>query len=125
MNIEDLRDYCLSLPGAQENMPWSEREYDMLVTFTVGGKWFCLLDMEAKRMNVKCEPERVTEMQSRYEGAMPAWHMNKVHWLGVLLDSDVPDSVIKSLLSAGYKLIVRRLPKSVRQTLEGELPPIN
>lgn len=34
--------------------------------------------------------------------ALPAWHMNKEHWLGVRLESDVPDSVIRSLIRDGY-----------------------
>lgn len=34
--------------------------------------------------------------------AFPAWHMNKEHWPGVRLKSDVPDSVIRSLIRDGY-----------------------
>lgn len=117
MNVEELRDYCLSLKGGQENMPWTEPQYSMLVTFTVGGKWFCLLDMDKKFIDVKCDPERVQEMQARYQGAFPAWHMNKDHWLGVRLESDIPDSVVKELLAEGYSLIVAKLPKSVRESL--------
>ncbi len=88
MNIEELREYCLALNGANENMPWSEPQYSMLATFTVGGKWFCLVDLDKKFIDVKCSPETISEMQSRYHGAFPAWHMNKVHCLGVKLDSD-------------------------------------
>lgn len=114
MNVEELRDYCMSLKGVQENMPWTEPQYSMLATFTVGGKWFCLLDMDKKFIDVKCNPEKVEEMQAKYKGAFPAWHMNKEHWLGVTLESDIPDSVIKELLLDGYNLIVAHLPKSVR-----------
>ncbi len=117
MNIEDLREYCLSLKGAQENMPWTEPQYSMLATFTVGGKWFCLVDLDKKFIDVKCAPETIVEMQSRYQGAFPAWHMNKEHWLGVRLQSDVPDKVIKELLSDGYQLILSKLPKSVKESL--------
>lgn len=117
MNVEELRQYCLSLKGAQENMPWTEPQYSMLATFSVGGKWFCLVDLEKKFIDVKAQPETVAEMQSRYQGAFPAWHMNKQHWLGVRLESDVPDQAIKQLLADGYQLIVDHLPKSARQSL--------
>ncbi len=117
MNTEELRDYCLSQKGTVENMPWTEPQYSMLVTFTVGGKWFCLVDLDKKFIDVKCAPETVAEMQSRYQGAFPAWHMNKEHWLGVKLESDVPDSVIKELLTDGYRLILTKLPKSVKESL--------
>ena len=43
--------------------------------------------------------------------------MNKEHWLGVRLDSDVPDSVIKSLIKEGYDTIVSHLPKKEREDL--------
>lgn len=81
MNVEELREYCLSLPKAKENTPFSKLEYDELVTYTVGGKWFCLLDLESKRVNVKCDPDVCLDMRDKYRGAFPAWHLNKKHWL--------------------------------------------
>ena len=117
MNVEELREYCLSLKSAQENMPWAEPKYSMLVTFTVAGKWFCLLNLDNNFINVKCDPATVVEMQSRYQGATSAFHMNKKHWLGIQLESDIPDSVIKDLLADGYRLIVSKLPKSIKESL--------
>lgn len=118
MNIEDLREYCLSLPQAQENAPWTEPQYEMLVTFTVASKWFVLADLEKKFIDVKCAPETITEMQEKYQGAFPAWHMNKEHWLGIKLESDVPDAVIKRLIKSGYDLIVSKLPKRQKEELK-------
>ena len=117
MNIEDFREFCLSLPCAEENQPWAEPQYQMLATYTVGGKWFCLVDIDKKFIDVKCDPEEIAEMQSKYEGAFPAWHMNKGHWLGVRLESDMPDNVIKSLIQEGYNLIISHLPKKKREEL--------
>lgn len=117
MNVEELREYCLSLPQTKENMPWTEPQYSMLVTFTIGDKWFCLVDLDKKFIDVKCSPDMIEDMQSKYEGAFPAWHMNKEHWLGVKLNSDIPDSIIKSLLKEGYELIVSKLPKKTREEI--------
>lgn len=121
MNLEELRDYCLSLPATEENLPWTEPQYQMLATFTVGGKWFCLVDMDRKFIDVKCDPEKVAEMQTLYEGAFPAWHMNKEHWLGVRLESDVPDNIIRELLHDGYELIVAKLPGKIRESLTSDM----
>lgn len=117
MNTEELREYCLSLPKAEENQPWTEPQYSMLVTFKVGGKWFCLFNPDEKFIDVKCTPEVIADMQSRYEAAFPAWHMNKEHWLGVRLDSDMPDSLIKELVNSGYQLIVDHLSGKKREQL--------
>lgn len=63
-------------------MPWTELKYSMPATFTVGGKWFCLVDLDKKFIDAKCEPNMIVEMQSNYKGAFPAWHMDKEHWPG-------------------------------------------
>lgn len=117
MNVEELRDYCLSLKGAQENSPWTEPQYAMLVTFKVGGKWFCLADIDRKFIDLKCDPSTIPEMIEHYQGAFPAWHMNKQHWLGVKLESDVPEAVIRQLLREGYEAVAAKLPKKTRQEL--------
>lgn len=117
MNVEELREYCLSLPKVEENQPWTEPQYEMLVTYKVGGKWFVLANLDEKFIDVKCDPEVIADMQSRYKGAFPAWHMNKDHWLGIRLGSDLPDTTIKRLIKDGYELIVNKLPKSIRTSL--------
>ncbi len=117
MNTEELRKYCLSLPDAVGNKPWTEPQYQMLETFKVGGKWFCLFNPDEKFIDVKCEPDLIASMQSKYKGAFPAWHMNKEHWLGIKLDSDVPDSQIKDLICSGYRLIVDHLSSKKREEL--------
>ena len=91
MNIEDFRNYCLSLPEAKESMPWTDPQYQNLITFTIAGKWFC--------------------------GIEPAWHMNKKHWIKLVLDSDVPAQEIKTLVKQAYDLIVASLTQSKLQEL--------
>lgn len=114
MNIEDFRNYCMSLPKANENSPWTEPQYQNLITFTVAGKWFCLLDIDNKFCNLKCVPESIVDLQEDYHGIQPAWHMNKTHWIKVVLDSDVPDKEIESLVKQAYDLVVNTLTKSKR-----------
>lgn len=117
MNIEEFREYCLSLPATEENAPFSKPEYQNLVTFTVGEKWFVLLDLDKKACNIKADLETIVEAQEKYAGAVQAWHMNKKHWLGIFLDSDLPDSEIKRLVENGYNLIVKKLTKAKRAAL--------
>lgn len=121
MNVEDLRDYCLSLKSVKENSPWTEPQYNMLVTFSIGGKWFCLLDPDKKFIDVKSDPEKIQEILAHYKGAFPAWHMNKEHWIGITLASDIPDSLIKELLEAAYKAVASHLPKKTKEELKLEI----
>ena len=117
MNIEDFRNYCLSLPQAKDNAPWTEPQFQNLITFTVADKWFCLLDIENKFCDIKCAPENIEELQAMYKGIEPAWHMNKKHWIKIILDADVPEKEIESLVKQAYDLIVNSLTKSKRQEL--------
>lgn len=117
MNVEEFQDYCMSLKGAEEKAPWTEEQYTDLITFSVGDKWFALLDPNNKCADLKCNPERVTELIEKYSGCFPAWHMNKTHWIGVRLESDVPASVINEMIADSYALIVSSLNKTTRERL--------
>ncbi len=117
MNIEDFRLLCLSQPNARENSPWTDSRYENLITYTVAGKWFCLLNLDSKSCLIKCRPDEVIELQDRFRGIEPAWHMNKKHWIGLALDSDVPDDEIRRLVRQAWRLVVARLTKAARREL--------
>lgn len=117
MNIEDFRALCLSMPHAKENSPWTEPRYQNLITYTVADKWFCLLDITNKFCDLKCSPDMIEELQSKYSGAQPAWHMNKTHWIKIELESDVPDMEIVSIVRQAYNLVVKGLPANKRKDL--------
>lgn len=76
MNIEEIRDYCLSKPGVTEGFPFGG---DVLV-FKVVNKMFALTGLEGDPpyVNLKCDPERAIELREEYEDIRPGWHMNKV-----------------------------------------------
>jgi len=103
MNIETLRDYCLSLPGAEETLPFGP---DTLV-FKVNGKIFLLvgLDEVELRFNVKCDPEKIEELRENHAAVMPGYHMNKKHWNTVLVDGSLPDKLLKEWIDHSYDLV--------------------
>ncbi|HHT61693.1 MAG: MmcQ/YjbR family DNA-binding protein [Paludibacteraceae bacterium] len=115
MNIENLRDYCLSLPFSEEKFPFD----DETLVFCVGGKIFALVDLgNATRVNLKCEPEQAIMLREAYEGIIPGWHMNKKHWNTVFFDTDVSDKLLLELVLNSYNLVFERLPKRLKETLK-------
>lgn len=115
MNIEDYRDFCLSLPGTIEETPFGP---DTLV-FKVGGKIFALTDLQTfASFNVKCDPERAVELRERYDYVRPGFHMNKKHWNTILVGTGAPDAQLRQWLTESYQLIVAALPKAVRAELQ-------
>jgi len=103
MDIEILRDYCLSKPGAEESLPFGP---DTLV-FKVKGKIFLLtgLDNEPLRFNVKCDPEKALELREEYACVQPGYHMNKKHWNTIVVDGTVSSRLLKEWIDWSYKLV--------------------
>lgn len=103
MDIESLRDYCLSLPGSEETLPFGP---DVLV-YKVKGKIFLLLplDTEGLQFNVKCDPDLALELRERYPCVIPGYHMNKKHWNTVLADGSVADAEIRQWIDHSYALV--------------------
>lgn len=121
MNIEDFRTYCLSFKGVEEKMPFEKAtsDYDRnLLVFYVLGKWFCFVNIDVFDFcNIKCQPEQTKELQDRYEGIKPGYHMNKKHWISVYFNEDVPDKTIKELVKQSYNIVVASLSKKEKEAL--------
>jgi len=119
MNIEDFRNYCLSLPGVTESMPWAKdkNEYNRgLLCFSIAGKWFCFVNVdEFEFCTLKCPPEYAEELRASYDGVRPGWHMNKRHWNSVYFGSDVSDEMMLELVRIAYDTVFDKLPKTVRE----------
>jgi len=119
MNIEDLRNICLSMKGVTEKMPFSEERYASLVVYCIGDKWFALSDVDDNEYcNLKCSPDYSLELQDRYNGIVPGWHMNKRHWISVYFNSDVSSEVFKHLIENSYKLVFKLLTKKKQLEIE-------
>lgn len=114
MSIEEIREYCLSKPGTTESFPFDE---DTLV-FKVMGKMFCLTSLsESDRMNLKCDPEKATELRERYDCVIPGFHMNKKMWNTVIIDGSVSKKLLLEWIDHSWDEVVKGLPKKVRAEL--------
>ncbi|GAA4183773.1 MmcQ/YjbR family DNA-binding protein [Sphingobacterium ginsenosidimutans] len=118
MNIEDLRDYCLSIGPVTEETPFGP---DTLV-FKVGGKIFLLVGLDQVdmlRFNVKCDPEKAVELRERYDQTVfPGYHMNKKHWNTVVANRELNDRALEELVLHSYSLIFESLPTKVKQEIQ-------
>ncbi len=103
MHIESIRDFCLSFDDVEESFPFGD---DTLV-FKTKGKIFLLLSLntEELRFNVKCDPQEAIELRERYASIIPGWHMNKKHWNTIIVDGELPASLIKEQIQNSYWLV--------------------
>lgn len=116
MNIEAYRTICLNLKGVTEEFPFGEET----IVFKVMGKMFTLADVEDfVSINLKVAPEEGVELRERYASVQPGYHMNKKHWVTVLMDGTIPDKLVRSWIEQSYNLVVAGLTKKQRLALEG------
>jgi predicted DNA-binding protein (MmcQ/YjbR family) len=102
MNIETLREYCISKKGVTESFPFG---VDTLV-FKAGGKIFALVNLDGDlSINLKCDPLLAIDLRERYSSVTPGYHMNKKHWNTVLLNGSVHDKEILSWIDHSYELV--------------------
>ena len=112
MNIEEIREYALSLGDVSEGFPFGN---DTLV-FKVGNKIFLLasLTSEVLQFNVKCNPEYAVELREQYSSVLPGYHMNKKHWNTVYTNGDLSRRQICDMIDHSYDLVLKSLPKNIR-----------
>jgi predicted DNA-binding protein (MmcQ/YjbR family) len=116
VNIEDFREYCLSRPGATEEILFR----DSTLVFKVSGKIFALTGIEQfGSVNLKCDPARALLLRELFEEVQPGYHMNKQHWNTIHLSGRITDQQLKTWVDDSYRLVVEGLPKAQRQMLEG------
>jgi len=105
MNIEILREYCISKKNVTESFPFDE---DTLV-FKTAGRIFALVNLEGDlTINLKCNPARAIELRERYSSVIPGYHMNKKHWNTIYIDGSVPDKEIFSWIDHSYDLVLKK-----------------
>ena len=114
MNIEEYRNYSLSLKGTTEGFPFDEKT----LVFYVKNKMFALTGVDTfNGINIKCNPEKAIELREQYEAVKPGYHMSKKHWNTVAMDGSIPPQLIKEWIKDSYDLVVSKLPKKVQAEL--------
>ncbi len=116
MNIEQIRDYCLTKKAVTEEFPFDENT----LVFKVLGKMFVLSGLERipHEINVKCDPDKAIELRETYDGLIyGGYHMNKKHWNTVVIEK-LPTDLIIEMIDCSYNLVVSKLPKKLRETLQ-------
>jgi predicted DNA-binding protein (MmcQ/YjbR family) len=117
MNIEEIREYCLSKKASSECLPFDEST----LVFKVLDKMFALINLDGElRINLKCDPEKAVELREYYSCVIPGFHMNKKYWNSVLLDSSVPDNLLIEWIDHSYDEVVKKMSRKFREQLGRE-----
>lgn len=115
MNIEELREYCLSFKGISEETPFGP---DNLV-YKVMGKMYALIpiDNEFPCVVLKNTPEKNELLRSNYDYVTVAYHFNKVHWISIN-NTSKNSELTKELVKDSYELVKSGLTKKLKAELD-------
>ena len=116
MNKKTVRTYCLTLPLVREDYPFGP---DVQV-FKIKEKLFALMTTRQgiERVNLECDPEEAIILREIFEDVIPDYHMNKMHWNTIILNGSIPEGEIKRMIDRSYCLVVKKLKKRDRESLE-------
>ena len=113
---KQIMDYVANQYATQPEYLWAKfPDYAILRHSNAKGKWYALIGKIAKTklglkeegetdfINLKCPPDMVSILRQS-PPFLPAYHMNKTHWLTILLDHGVESEEIFKLLDWSYDL---------------------
>lgn len=112
---EDISEYVMDAYGISSVRLWEKTPNNEVWRHGTNGKWFgIIMDIPGSRvglesddivdvLNVKCVPEMAALLASQ-PGFAPAYHMNKTHWISILLNGTASDEAIYQLLDMSYDM---------------------
>ncbi len=121
MTRQEFETYILKTYGVEADYPWQDKS-NAVFRHNAGKKWFALVmhipvsrlgkrsDEIAAVVNLKCAPLLISSFL-KDKGIYPAYHMNKAHWISVLL-KEVDSDELKALLDMSYTLTMAKVKRA-------------
>src|SRR6266478_6966166 len=118
MNVDQLREICLSFPGATEQIQWGND-----LVFKVGGKMFAVTPLEPAPvcLSFKASPENFAELTER-PNIIPAPYLARAQWVALQTRDALPENELERLLRDSYDMVFAKLPRKTREAVCGSKP---
>lgn len=113
MDIENLREYCLNVPGSEECLPFD----DVSLVYKIMGKMFALLPLDSEELciSLKCDPDYAIDLREKYTAVTGAYHFNKKYWNTVCLNKDINDELVFRLIHHSVDEVIKKLTKKEQE----------
>ena len=99
-------EYCSAFPHSYEDYPFHDLNWTVMRRrdTTKGFAW--IFEKDGKLwLNIKINPDWGRYFKDVYpHSVLPAYHMNKKHWVSVILDGTVRENDVKKMISESHKL---------------------
>lgn len=116
MNIEELRDCCLAVKGAEECTSLGKD----LISYKIMNKVFAFFLLNPKEgehfIVLKCDPDKTVELREKYQGITKGVYTGAtLMWNSVYIQKDVPDALIAELIEHSTEEIIKKLPSKKQE----------
>ena len=113
MTKQQFLDYCLRTYATTPDYPFDDWMESAVLRHADNQKWYAIA-MRVSRRKLGLDSDEVvdavnlklpTEMFGSFgaaDGVYPAYHMNKLHWISVLLP-EAPDDVVQFLVNVSFE----------------------
>ena len=124
MTKQEFLEYCLDTYGTSPDYPFDEDFETAVLRHTANRKWYAIVMRVSRRKFGFDSDEMVdvvnlklpTEMFGSFgveDGVYPAYHMNKLHWISVILQ-DAPEDVTKFLVNVSFQATETKTKKRAK-----------
>lgn len=132
MNAEEVKSFIeRNFEQVKKDRPWRSDPEFTVFRHKNNRKWFALVFFAKKRqllklkpkdtklkkeddpevridiINVKVDPEMISDLV-KIPGILPAYHMNRRHWVSILLNGTVKEGTIAPLIDMSYEMTKKR-----------------
>jgi predicted DNA-binding protein (MmcQ/YjbR family) len=111
MNVDFVREFCISFPQAKETLQWGET-----LCFKLDGKIFAMLSLDAvpPHLTLKTTPEHFAELVE-LDDIVPARYVGRYKWVTLENLTALPSQELKDLIAASYAMVAKKLPAKKRR----------
>ena len=119
IGIKKVLEYVKGQYGTEPEFLWAKFPNNAILRHKSHSKWYAALLIVSKRklgisgdgtvdiLNLKCAPVLIDSLVDR-KSIFPGYHMNKDHWITVLLDGSVEDKSVFALIDQSYEMTERK-----------------
>lgn len=108
MNIEQLREFCLSLGDVDERTPFGRfaRRYESILVFYVCGHMFCFIDIDDfSFVNVRSTPDEIETFRQSHFSVQKPLNQSMRYWMQIQFGGDVSDAEIYRLIQRSFHIV--------------------
>jgi len=106
-NHKEVEEYILTMPNTRLNYPFGN---EVAVYRAANDKMFVLIQEGSKplKVSLKCDPNLSQLLREKYESVQPGYHLNKKHWITVLLTGQLSGDEVRDLIRHSFELVTNQ-----------------